>query len=139
LRDILKNIVADESRHVGYGVLALKRFYETELSEKERAEREDLAFEISVLLQRRFLIHEMYEEYWSHVMTVKQWNKFAQESQLMVFFRKAMFRLLIPNLKRLGLFTDRIKPSYQKIGLLNFEGGRPMSDMTTDEILAVSF
>ena len=136
LRDIMKYIVADEARHVNYGVLALQRFYQTELNEKERAEREDLAFEISLLLQRRFLIHEMYEEYWGNYFTLKEWNKFASESQLMTFFRKSMFRLMIPNLKRLGLLTDRIKPRYAEMGILNFETGRAMIDMTNDEILA---
>jgi hypothetical protein len=139
LREILKYIVADEARHVGYGVLALKRFYESELNERERAEREDLAFEISILLQRRFLLHEMYEEFYGHIMTVKQWDKFAMDSQLMAFFRKSMFRLLIPNLKRLGLFSDRIRPKYEKMGLVNYENGRPMSEMTNEEIMAVSF
>jgi hypothetical protein len=138
LRDIMKYIVADEARHVNYGVLALQRFYATELNEKERAEREDLAFEISLLLQRRFLIHEMYEEYWGNYFTIKEWNKFASESQLMTFFRKSMFRLMIPNLKRLGLLSDRIRPKYAEMGILNFETGRAMPDMTSDEILAVS-
>jgi hypothetical protein len=138
LRDIMKYIVADEARHVNYGVLALQRFYATELNEKERAEREDLAFEISLLLQRRFLIHEMYEEYWGNYFTIKEWNKFASESQLMTFFRKSMFRLMIPNLKRLGLLSERIRPRYAEMGILNFESGRAMPDMTSDEILAVS-
>jgi hypothetical protein len=137
LRDIMKYIVADEARHVNYGVLALQKFYQTELNEKERAEREDLAFEISLLLQRRFLIHEMYEEYWGNYFTLKEWNKFASESQLMTFFRKSMFRLMIPNLKRLGLLTDRIRPKYAEMGILNFETGRAMSDMSNEEILAV--
>jgi len=137
LRDILKYIVADEARHVSYGVLALKRFYESELNERERAEREDLAFEISLLLQRRFLFHEMYDEYWSHAMSLKAWNKFAMESQLMASFRKSMFRLMIPNLKKLGLFTERIRPRYEKMGILNFENGPAMADMTNEEILAV--
>jgi hypothetical protein len=138
LRYILKMIVADEARHVNYGVLALKRFYETELNEREKAEREDLAFEITLLLQRRFLIHEMYEEYWGNYFTLKEWNKFASESQLMQFFRQSMFRLMIPNLKRLGLLSDRVRPRYAEIGILNFESGRPMSDMTNDEIMATS-
>ncbi len=137
LRDILKYIVADESRHVSYGVLALQRFYETELNEKERAEREDLAFEISLLLQRRFLMHDLYDEYYGNYFTLKEWNKFATDSELMRFFRRAMFRLLIPNLKRLGLFTERIRPRYAEIGILNYETGRQMSEMTNDEIMAV--
>jgi hypothetical protein len=58
-------------------------------------------------------------------------------AQLMTFFRKSMFRLMIPNLQRLGLLTDRIRPRYAEMGILNFESGRAMPDMTNDEILAV--
>jgi hypothetical protein len=137
LRDILKYIIGDEARHVSYGVLALQRFYETELNEKERAEREDLAFEISLLLQRRFLLHDLRDEYYGNYFTLKEWNKFATDSELMKFFRRSMFRLLIPNLKRLGLFTERIRPRYAAIGIVNYEAGRQMSEMTTDEIMAV--
>ncbi|MBS1988949.1 MAG: ferritin-like domain-containing protein [Cyanobacteria bacterium SZAS LIN-3] len=138
LREILRLIVIDEARHVNYGVLALKRFYETELNEKERAEREDLAFEIALLLQRRFLIHEMYEEYWGNYFTLKEWNKFASDSQLMTFFRNSMFRLMIPNLKRLGLLTERSRPRYAEMGILSFESGRAMPDLTSEDILAAT-
>jgi hypothetical protein len=80
----------------------------------------------------------MYEEYWGNYFTLKEWNKFASQSQLMQFFRKSMFRLMIPNLKRLGLLSDRIRPKYAAIGILDFESGKPMAEMSNDEILAVA-
>lgn len=136
LKSILGWIIADEARHVNYGVLALTRFYRNELSERERQEREDLAFEISMLMQRRFLIHEMYEEYWGNYMTRREWDKFASQTELMRMFRRSMFRLIIPNLKRLGLLSDRVRGRYADLGVLQYESAPTVYEMTTEEITA---
>ena len=135
LKNILKLIIQDEARHVHYGVLALQKFYENELSEKELREREDLAFEISLLLQRRFLAHEIYDEYWGNHLSLKQWDKFVGESQLMRIFRKSMFRLVIPHLKKLGLLSPRIQPRYRQAGLLDFQEGKAVYEMSQQELL----
>lgn len=135
LKSILRMIIADEARHVHYGVLALQNFYKTELSEKELKEREDLAFEISLLLQRRFLAHEIYEEFWGNYLSLKQWDKFVGESQLMRIFRKSMFRLVIPHLKKLGLLSPRIQPRYRELGLLDFQSGKAVYEMSERELL----
>lgn len=135
LKNLLKLIIADEARHVHYGMLALQNFYRTELSEKELREREDLAFEISLLLQRRFLAHEIYDEYWGNYLSLKQWDKFVQESQLMRIFRKSMFRLVIPHLKKLGLLSARIQPRYRELGLLDYLDGKTVYEMSEQELL----
>lgn len=136
LRNILKLVIMDEARHVNYGVLALERFYASELNEREIAEREDLAFEISLLLQRRFLAHEIHEEYWSTKYTVKEWEHFVDQTELMRMFRRSMFRLIIPNLKRIRLLSDRIKPRYEKLGVLQYENSPTIYEMTTEQTLA---
>src|SRR5207302_7082044 len=53
LKDLLKYVITDEARHVHFGVLALKRFYAGEISESEKRQREDWAFEVSLLLKNR--------------------------------------------------------------------------------------
>src|SRR6266478_2513111 len=47
LRQLLGYVIADEARHVHYGVLALQKLYAGELSDRERREREDWAFEVA--------------------------------------------------------------------------------------------
>jgi hypothetical protein len=54
LKQLLKMVIQDEARHVHYGVLALKEHITKALSERERAEREDWAFEVALLLRNRF-------------------------------------------------------------------------------------
>lgn len=133
LKDILQYVIADEARHVHYGVLALEEFYSNQLSEKEIAEREDLALEICLLLQKRFLAHEIYEEFYGDKMSVKEWDKFAYESQLMQIFRDSMFDLIIPNLKQIGLLTPRVEPMYRAHGLLKRDNARSAKEMTNED------
>jgi hypothetical protein len=134
LKQMLKYIITDEARHVHYGVLALKEFLR-ELTEKERREREDWAFEVSLFLRNRFFAHEFYDEYYGHVMTRAQWERTVLESEMMSRFRKTMFKRVVPNLKRIGLLTDRIKPRYAELGLLGFEHGRAAPELTATDLI----
>ena len=36
-------------------------------------------------------------------------------------FRQMMFTKIVPNLKRLGLLTPRVRAAYEKLDLLQFE------------------
>ena len=136
LRDLLRYVITDEARHVHYGVLALSRYYAEALDERTRREREDWAFEISLLLRNRFLAHEIYDEYYAHAMSRRAWDALVLESDLMRSFRKTMFKRIVPNLKRIGLLSDRIKPYYEKIGLLVYEHDLPATELTAHDLLA---
>ena len=134
LREMLKYVITDEARHVHYGVTALGEYYRT-IPEKQRQEREDWAYEVAMLMRDRFLAHEFYEEFYGHMMSRKQWDKLVLASPYMAQFRDEMFRRLIPNLKRINLLTDRIRPYYQSMGLLRFERGLAAPDLTPKDLL----
>jgi hypothetical protein len=136
LKDVLRYVITDEARHVHYGVVALQDYYLTELSERERMEREDWAFEMSLLLRNRFLAHEFYDEYYGHLVRRAEWDRLILESQFMEFFRKTMFRRIVPNLKRIGLLSDRIRAHYGEIGLLEWENERAAPDLTAADLLS---
>jgi hypothetical protein len=135
LRQILKYVITDEARHVHYGVLALRDFYTRDLPAKEVREREDWAFEMTVLMRNRFLAHEFYDEYYAHIMTRREWDKIQLESEFMQFFRSVMFKRIIPNLKRIGLLSERIRPHYEQLGLLQWEAERSAPDLTAKDLL----
>jgi P-aminobenzoate N-oxygenase AurF len=135
LRQILTSVITDEARHVHYGVLALQKFYATEITERERREREDWAFEVALLLRDRFLAHEFYEEHWAHAMTRADWDRYVLESESMTLFRRTMFKRLVPNLKRIGLLTDRVRARYEQAGLLEYVNGRPATELTVQDLL----
>jgi hypothetical protein len=135
LKDILKRVITDEARHVHYGVLSIQEFIERGISERERHEREEWAFEVALLLRNRFLAHEFYDEFYAHAMTRKQWDELVGRSEMMAMFRKTMFKRIIPNLKRIGLLGERIRPYYQQEGLLEYEHGRAAPELTAQDLL----
>ena len=135
LKQMLTYVITDEARHVHYGVLALQKFFQSELSAKERREREDWAFEVAYLLRNRFLAHEYYEEHWAHAIPRAEWNQILLESEMMAIFRRTMFRRIVPNLKRIGLLSERMRPRYAGIGLLEYEHGRAAPELTAKDLL----
>lgn len=117
-----------------YGVLALSE-YMKQLTDRERREREDWAFEVSLFLKNRFYAHEFYDEYYGHAMSRAQWNELVGKSEMMALFRRTMFKRVIPNLKKIGLLSDRIRPRYAELGLLDFENGRAATELTAKDLI----
>lgn len=137
LRQLLKLVITDEARHVTFGVMALREHY-AKLSDRERNEREDWAYEITVLMRNRFLAHEFYDEYYGHVMSRQRWDRLVLGSEFMRRFRDTLFRRLIPNLRKIHLLSDRVRRHYDALGLLVYEGDRAATELTEADIIAES-
>ncbi len=134
LRELLRYVITDEARHVHYGVVALRDHYGA-MDPSQRREREDWAFELSVLLRNRFLAHEFYDEYYGHAMTRRQWDKILLESDFMRIFRRSMFRRIVPNLKRIHLLPDRLRPHYESIGVLGYENEKAAPELEAKDLI----
>lgn len=118
IQDITTRIMADESRHVAFGVLALEGIYTKQMGANELREREDFVIEASHLLRERLLMQPVFERLgWD----VPLWVDWAQRTPFMVGFRQMTFSKIVPNLKRLGLLTPRVREAYAKMDLLRFE------------------
>ncbi|MBI5542966.1 MAG: ferritin-like domain-containing protein [Deltaproteobacteria bacterium] len=135
LQELLRRVITDEARHVHFGVLALRDWYGRVLSEKERREREDWAFEVVLLMRNRFLAHEYYEEHWAHAMRRSAWDRSVSDSDFMAFFRRTLLRRVIPNLKRIHLLSERIRPHYAREGMLAWENEKAAPDLTAQDML----
>src|SRR6185369_16157687 len=61
IQDITTRIMADESRHVAFGVLSLEDLYTKELTASEIREREDFVIEATYLMRDRLLMHDVFE------------------------------------------------------------------------------
>lgn len=134
LKEALKYIIQDEARHVHYGVLALREQIKR-LSDAERREREDWAFEVAILMRNRFLAHEIYYEWFEGQMRLKAWNKVMMTSPGMLKFRSIMFRRLIPNLDYIGLMSDRVHHLYAREGLLVYAGGKNAAQLSEEDLI----
>ena len=125
IQDITTRIMGDESRHVAFGVISLEELYK-DMTASELREREDFIIEATYLMRDRLLMEQVYERMgWD----VKLWLEWAVRTPFMTGFRQMLFSKIVPNLKRLGLLTPRVREEYAKIGLLRFEH---LKDSTED-------
>jgi hypothetical protein len=117
IKKIVHMIMLDEARHVAFGVLALKGVY-TDMKESELRDREEFIIESSRLMRDRFLA----EEVWEHMgMPVKECLAVAMESESMKLFRQLIFSKIVPNVKRLGLLTPRVRRGFEELDVIQFE------------------
>jgi len=117
IRDITHRIMLDEARHVAFGVLSLKGVY-ADMKESEVRDREEFIIESSRLMRDRFLG----EEVWEHMgMPVKECLELASGSESMRLFRTLIFSKIVPNVKRLGLLTPRVRRGFEELDVIQFE------------------
>jgi hypothetical protein len=136
LKELLKRVIQDEARHVHYGVLALRDHVKVELSERERREREDWAFEVALLMRNRFMAYEVFEEWFEGTITRAQWRQFVLSAPGMEAFRHVMFSRLVPNLREIGLMSPRIQVEYERVGLMRYFDGRAAPDLSGEQLIA---
>ena len=121
IQDITARIMADESRHVAFGVLSLQGLYTDQMSSAELREREDFVIEATHLMRDRLLMHQVFDRLgWDR----EQWIPWMQQTPFMQGFRQMLFSKVVPNLRRLGLLTPRVREAYRALDLLRFEGLR---------------
>jgi hypothetical protein len=119
LRDLTAYVMEDESRHVAFGMLALREYYQG-LSERDRLEREEFVYEASELMRDRILNREVWE---AMGMDVDACVETAMASPLAREFRRRLFSKIVPNVKSLGLLSARQRERFAALGILEFEHG----------------
>ncbi|HEX9767383.1 MAG TPA: ferritin-like domain-containing protein [Nitriliruptorales bacterium] len=110
-------VMQDEARHIAFGRLALKDAY-ADLTEAERAEREEFVVEGSYLLRDRFLAREVWENLGYDADELTAW---VDKHQMMTEFRKALFSRVVPTVKDIGLWGDKVQAAYEDMGVLGFQ------------------
>jgi hypothetical protein len=117
LKEMLGKVLEDEARHVRFGVLALKKFVHQELSDRERREREEWAFEVAILMRDRFLAYEIYDEWFGHKISRATWRELLSKGSGMAEFRQVMYGRLARNLQEVGLLSSAMEPRWGRAGL----------------------
>jgi hypothetical protein len=119
LRDLTAAVMEDEARHVAFGVLSLRELYR-DLSERDRLEREDFVYEAAVLMRDRILNREVWERMG---MDADACVDASNQSEIALEFRRRLFSKIVPNVKSLGLLSDRQRRRFADLGILEFETG----------------
>jgi hypothetical protein len=117
LRDLTAAVMEDESRHVAFGVLSLREFCQ-DLPQAEKDEREDFVYEACVLMRDRIQSREVWERLG---LDADECIAHAEQSGLSRQFRHRLFSKIVPNVKSLGLLSERQRARFHALDILQYE------------------
>jgi hypothetical protein len=121
LKEMLHYVMKDEARHVAFGVLSLRGYYD-DMPASELRDREDFIIEACLLMRDRLVGEEVAEAVGFDVEEVRL---ISLESPMLMLFRQALFARVVPNIKRLGLLTPYVRKAFMEMGILQFEDQDP--------------
>jgi hypothetical protein len=117
IREIVRMIMLDESRHVAFGVLSLRGLYD-EMTASERRDREQFVIEASALMRDRFLMQEVWENLG---LPKEECLDAVRNSPIMQTFQTLLFSKIVPNVKRLGLLTPDVRKAFEDLRVIQYE------------------
>ncbi len=117
LKEMLRYVMKDESRHVAFGVLALRDYY-ADLPAIEMRDREDFIIYACELMRDRLVGSEI-----ANVMgwPVEEVQRAFLDSATGKMFRSMLFMRIVPNLRKLGLITPRVREAFERLEIIQFE------------------
>ena len=118
LKQLLHYVVRDEARHVTFGINYLEDYLKT-LSPEEINERAEFAYEACVISRDRLINTKAEQRFLK--MSEEEAREFQLNTGTFEMFRNFLFTRVMPNLKRIGLLTDEVRPKFEALGLLEYE------------------
>ncbi|MFL6142960.1 MAG: ferritin-like domain-containing protein [Labedaea sp.] len=113
-KQILTYVMQDEARHVAFGRLTLRDHYK-QLTDAERREREDFVIEGCYLMRDRIRGVEI----WQNVgIDHREIKHLVDGSAYMQAFRKLLFSRIVPCVRDIGLWGERLQRAYVDMGVL---------------------
>ena len=116
--------MADEARHVAFGVVSLKEYY-AELTDAEMLERQEFAFEAAMRMRDRIL-HGVWEKMGMAPSETIRVFKDGRSEQEQGPVPAALFSKIVPNCKKLGLLDANdgwLREKFDTLGVIDFEDG----------------
>jgi hypothetical protein len=144
IRDYSKNrlcqsvnayVMQDEARHVAFGRLALRDYY-PQLTESERREREEFVIAGCLHLRDRFNSPEMWER-----IGIDPRDALAEvdRSDGQIRFRKRLFSRIVPIVKDIGLWSERVQKVFAEMGVSHYADKDPQEMLDHDAQVAAEF
>ncbi len=131
LRQLLKYVMADEARHVAFGVLSLQEYYQG-LTAAELRERQEFAFEAAVRMRDRFLQQEVWDRMGIDPKAIVPLVYQAPDRKE---FQALLFSKIVPNCKKLGLLDGAdgwLRTKFTELGVIHFESATDTSEEYED-------
>jgi hypothetical protein len=120
LKNLLRYVMADEARHVAFGVLSLQEYYQG-LGAAELRERQEFAFEAAVRMRDRFLQQEVWDRMGVDPRAIVP---VVQQAPDRTHFQALLFSKIVPNCKKLGLLDAAdgwLRTKFTELGVIEFE------------------
>jgi len=117
LKELLYYVMRDESRHVAFGMVSLKDYYK-DMPASELSDREDFIIYASELMKNRLV--------GSQIADAMGWDQQDLQAHVLrseagQLFRRMIFSRVVPNLKRLGLLTPKVRKAFTELEIIQFE------------------
>ena len=123
LGDVCRRILADESRHMGFGMLSLPAVVQ-EASERERREMEEYTcFALEKTLMGFFPVEAYHDMGFSaaemdKIRAYRRATAAANDyAPFRKYFRRDMHASMVANLARIGLLSERVRPRLATLGI----------------------
>ncbi len=117
LKQVVELVMRDEGRHVAFGVNYLEDWIKI-LPQEEIEDRAEFAYQACAIMRDRLFGLDVVREYGFDEEAAK---KHIMDSMVIGLFRELLFERIMPNLKRVGLLTERVRPKYEALGALKYE------------------
>jgi hypothetical protein len=131
-RQILAYVMQDEARHVAFGRMALRDYYR-QLTAAELREREEFVIEGCYLMKDRLRGDEIYQNFGLSPGEVRE---ITGHSEYNAGFQSLLFSRLVPCVKDIGLWSDRLRAAYADMGVLDYARADLQALMDNDEEIA---
>ncbi|GHC48249.1 ferritin-like domain-containing protein [Streptomyces cinnamoneus] len=125
-KQILAYVMQDEARHVAFGRMALRDYYK-QLSDAELREREEFVIEGCYLMRDRLRGEEVLTGFG---IPAAEAARLSERSEYLQIFRKLLFSRIVPCVRDIGLWGERLQRAYADMGV--FE----MGDANLDQLMA---
>jgi hypothetical protein len=132
VKQVLAYVMQDEARHVAFGRLALRDYYAS-LTSAERADREEFVVEGCYLMRNRFRAQEVWERMG---FDVEECLEFTEHSPVQQAFRALLFSRIVPCVKDIGLWGEKVQRAYTDLGVLDAADSDLEALMRDDENIA---
>ncbi|MFR9789082.1 ferritin-like domain-containing protein [Streptomyces sp. MB22_4] len=113
-RQILTYVMQDEARHVAFGRMALRDYY-GQLTDAELREREEFVVEGCYLMRDRLRGVEVLENFG---IARAEGERLLERTEFLRLFRKLLFSRIVPCVKDIGLWGERLRRAYVDLGVL---------------------
>ena len=131
-KQLLAYVMQDEARHVAFGRMALRDYYR-DLTDAELREREEFVIEGCYLMRDRLRGVEVLENLG---IPKAEAEEYAERSPYLHMFRKLLFSRIVPCVKDIGLWGERLQRAYVDMGVLELGDSNLDLLMNEDEEVA---